>query len=333
MVLISLESFCAQGEAVKTLVHDVRSGRAPHAVLLTGIPGAGKRTLARLLACAFLCTGTGDKPCMQCKGCKRVMNGTHPDLLTPSCSEKEKTVKVDHLREIIHALSLHASEGSERVVLLENAQRMTVQAQNAMLKSLEEPEAGTHFIITVSGDTGLLSTVRSRCRVVRMQPWEKGRIEKELLSRGAPLAKAKELSALCGGSLGLALNMLSDADFLKLRMLCEKTFFSLRSRADVPLAAALLKDKKDDAEEILSLVSQRVREYLLYAMKAGPRPNVTADTLADESFLHASPRALERVMQAVIDAERYRQSNVAWAAVAERLLYIISEEITVWQRS
>lgn len=331
--LISLDSFTAQGDAAEALIQDVRRGRAPHAILLTGMAGVGKRTLARLLACAFLCTGEGDKPCMQCKGCRRALDMSHPDLLTPSCTEKERTVKVDHLREIIHALSLHSSEGGERVVLLENAQRMTVQAQNALLKSLEEPLPGTHFLLTASGDTGLLSTVRSRCRVVRMPPWEQKRIEEELRRRGEDEPRARELAILSGGSLGLALSMQGDADFFKLRTLCEKTFFSLRGAADVPEASALLRDRRDDAQEILSMVGQRVREYLLYAMHAGARPAATEDTRCDAAWAHAAPLALERVSQAVIDAERHRQANVSWQAAAERLLYIIAEEIVPWQQS
>ncbi len=138
---------------------------------------------------------------------------------------------------------------------------------------------------------------------------------------------------MSGGSLGLALSMQGDADFLGLRTLCEKTFFSLRGAVDVPEASALLRDRRDDAQELLSMVGQRVREYLLYAMHAGARPAATADTRCDEAWAHAAPLSLERVSQAVIDAERHRQANVSWQAAAERLLYIIAEEIIPWQQS
>ena len=74
--MITLDDFLGRGEAVSALIQDVRSGRAPHAVALTGMAGVGKRTLARLLACAFLCVGEGAKPCMQCKGCRRAKTGT-----------------------------------------------------------------------------------------------------------------------------------------------------------------------------------------------------------------------------------------------------------------
>lgn len=331
--MITLNDFLSQGEGVAALIADARSGRAPHAMALTGMPGVGKRTLARLLACAFLCVGEGERPCMRCKGCKRALSGAHPDLLTPSASDKERTIKVDHLREIIHALSRHAAEGGERVVLLPDAQRMTPQAQNALLKSLEEPDESTRFILTASGDARLLPTVRSRCRVVRMPPWPRERVEKELLARGASPENAREWAVLSGGSLGLALSMQGDPSFAALRTLCESTFFSLRSARDVPEASARLREKREDADEILSVVEQRAREYLLYRMQAGPRPVPSSETRSHESWLAASPRALENVLAAVIEAQRYRASNVSWQAVAEHLLYIISEEILLWQPS
>ena len=325
--MITLDSFSALGEPQRALIEDVRSGRAPHAALITGIAGTGKRTLARLLACALLCKSEENKPCMQCKGCLRAQNMTHPDLLLPSTKEKDRTIKVDDLREIIRALSYHASEGGRRVVLIENAQRMTPQAQNALLKSLEEPDGETTFLLTASGETGLLPTVRSRCRVVRVQPWDRALIRRALLERGVEDARAEEISRLCGGSLGVALDMDGDESYFALRDLCGRTFFSVAAPQDVPIASALLKDKKDTADEVLTLVELQVRDYLLYAMQAGEKPRAMAESRCAGKWENASPRAIEHVMAALIEARKHRASNVSWQAIAERLLYIISEEI------
>ncbi|MBQ4551845.1 MAG: DNA polymerase III subunit delta' [Clostridia bacterium] len=325
--MITLDSFSALGESQRALIDDIRAGRAPHAALITGIAGTGKRTLARLLACALLCTAEGKRPCMQCKGCRRAQAMTHPDLLLPSTKEKDRSIKVEDLREIIRALSYHASEGTRRVVLIENAQRMTPQSQNALLKSLEEPDGETTFLLTSSGETGLLPTVRSRCRVVRVQPWSDQQIISALRERGIAQARAQELSKLCGGSLGTALDMDGDENYFALREACGRTFFSLRSMQDVPVASAHLKDKKDSADEILSMVELKVREYLLHAMRAADAPEPMAESRCHEMWLQASPRSLEHIMSALIDARKYRASNVSWQAIAEKLLYIISEDI------
>lgn len=330
--LIPLDSFCSLGDAPRALISEVRAGRAPHAVLISGVAGTGKRSLARLLACALLCTHEGTRPCMQCKGCRRALAGTHPDFLVPSCTEKDRTIKVDHLREVLRALAFHAMEG-RRVVLLENAQRMTMQAQNALLKSLEEPDSETHFILTASGDAGLLPTVRSRCRIMRMPLWPAQRIEDALTSRGTQPEQAREIASLCGGSLGAALDMADNPSFFALHTLCERTFFSVRSAQEVPILSALLKDKKDDADELLTLLSQRAREYLRCALHAQPEPEGAQDAACHLWWVHAAPERIERVLLSVLEARKQRAANVSWPAIAENLLFIISEEIVSWQPS
>jgi len=320
------ESFISLGDRQKTLIDSVRAGTLPHAVLLLGVAGTGKRSLARLLACALLCTGEGAKPCLACRSCKRVMASTHADLLMPDCTDTDRVIKVDQLRSIIRSLSMHSSEGGRRVVLLENAHRMNLQSQNALLKSLEEPDSDTTFLLTASAEAQLLPTVRSRCRVVRIPPWEDARIEKELLSRGCSPDKAKELALLCSGSLGDALDRMASPSFASAKELCEKTFFSISAPRDVPLASALLKDKKDDAAMILNLTEQFAHEYLLFVMGTGAKPVLTDARCADK-WENASPRAFEKVLDGLVAARKYKEANVSWQAIAERLLYIISEEI------
>ena len=330
--MITLDSFCALGDAPRALIDDVRADRAPHALLLTGTAGTGKRTLARLLACALLCVGEGTRPCMQCKGCRMVMAMTHADLLLPSCTDKDRSIKVDHLREIIRALGVHAL-GNQRVVLLENAQRMTVQAQNALLKSLEEPDAETHFILTASGETGILPTVRSRCRVMRMPLWQEEAVERVLLQKTQDAKRVHEIASLCAGSLGSALDMLENPSFFALHELCARTFFSVRSAKDVPVLSYQLKDKKEDADALLTLLSGKVQEYLRYSLSAAPLPDRAPEAACPQNWEHAAPNHLQNVLSAVLEARKQRAANVSWAAIAEKLLFIISEEIIPWQPS
>ena len=183
------------------------------------------------------------------------------------------------------------------------------------------------FLLTASGETGILPTIRSRCRVVRVQPWEKSLIRRELLQRGVEEARAEEISRLCGGSMGVALDMDGDENYFALRGLCGRTFFSIAAPQDVPIASALLKDKKDTADDLLGMVEQQVRDYLLHAVQAGENPRPMPESRCAARWESASPRALEQVMMALIEARKHRASNVSWQAIAERLLYMISEEI------
>ena len=145
---LTLRDCAAGSETLLALWHDFLSGRLSHATLFSGESGIGKKTFARLLAQGLLCSGNGDKPCGECRDCRRFLARTHPDALFPAPLAKEKTIRIDALREMIDALSRHSLEGGKRVILIENAERMTPQAQNCLLKTLEEADEGTYFLLT-----------------------------------------------------------------------------------------------------------------------------------------------------------------------------------------
>ncbi len=319
---------CAAGSgALLSLWRDFEAGRLSHATLLLGESGIGKKTFARLLAQGLLCSGEGDRPCGQCRDCRRFLARTHPDALFPAPAAREKTIKVDTLREMIDALSRYSLEGGKRVILIENAERMTPQAQNCLLKTLEEAGEGTYFILTCDAETALLPTVRSRCRCVRMEPWSAERIEKTLLERGVPRERAGMLARYCEGSLGRALQMQEDDSYWKARDIVRRGFLSIREPRDLPAAAQALKDQKDQGDRLLDILEQEIRA-LMHDRVLGERGGGEKESTAWEG---APPQALRAVLEAVFAARRQRNANVGWAALSEGLMQTISEEAKKWQ--
>lgn len=228
---------------------------------------------------------------------------------------------------MIDALSRHSLEGGNRVILIENAERMTPQAQNCLLKTLEEAEESTFFLLTADVESAILPTIRSRCRVIRMQPWRPERIEKTLLERGVSPDRSHALSLYCEGSLGRALQMQEDETYWAARELARRSFLSIRRSADLATAAALLKDQKDSGDLLLDILEQETRA-LLHAKLTGSRD--TADDFPP-AWQHATPHGLEAVLSAVLLARRQRAANVGWAALAEGLMQTILEEAKTWQ--
>ena len=299
----------------------------PHAVLLAGEAGVGKRTTARLFAQGLLCRSAVDRPCGQCRDCRRFAARTHPDALFPAPGPREKTIRIDVLRDVIDALSRHSLEGGRRVVLIENAERMTPQAQNCLLKTLEETQEDTYFLLTADTETALLPTVRSRCRVIRMQPWQRERIEAWLRGRGVPPDQARALSLYCEGSPGRALKMQQDGDYWAARETVRRSFLAVESVGDLPAAALALRDQKENGDRLLDILEQEIRallhEKLLGA--AGEGAEVS-------SRWHAAPASsLRLILEAVLTARRQKNANVGWAALSEGLLQTISEEASKWQ--
>lgn len=324
---MTIQDCVAGSDSLLALWRDFLDGRMAHATLLSGESGIGKKTLARLLAQGLLCRGEGTRPCGQCRDCKRFLARTHPDALFPVPAPKEKNIKIDALRQVIDALSRHSLEGGNRVILIENAERMTPQAQNCLLKTLEEAEESTFFLLTADVESAILPTIRSRCRVIRMQPWRPERIEKTLLERGVSPDRAHALSLYCEGSLGRALQMQEDETYWAARELARRSFLSIRRSADLAAAAAMLKDQKDSGDLLLDILEQETRA-LLHAKLTGSRD--TADDFPP-AWQHATPHGLEAVLSAVLLARRQRAANVGWAALAEGLMQTILEEAKTWQ--
>lgn len=324
---MTIQDCVAGSDSLLALWRDFLDGRMAHATLLSGESGIGKKTLARLLAQGLLCRGEGTRPCGQCRDCKRFLARTHPDALFPVPAPKEKNIKIDALRQVIDALSRHSLEGGNRVILIENAERMTPQAQNCLLKTLEEAEESTFFLLTADVESAILPTIRSRCRVIRMQPWRPERIEKTLLERGVSPDRSHALSLYCEGSLGRALQMQEDETYWAARELARRSFLSIRRSADLATAAALLKDQKDSGDLLLDILEQETRA-LLHAKLTGSRD--TADDFPP-AWQHATPHGLEAVLSAVLLARRQRAANVGWTALAEGLMQTILEEAKTWQ--
>ena len=177
-----LSDFEGQGAVYDGLMRTLRDGTFVHAYLITGLEGMGKRTLARLLAQYWLCQAPeGEKrPCGVCRACQQVRDGTHADLviiapgkpINPDVRPDMKSIPVDEIRALIAITGRHTFEGGRRVVLIEQADKMNPPAQNALLKTLEEPVPGTIFLLMTESPSLLLPTIVSRCRELKLHPWD-----------------------------------------------------------------------------------------------------------------------------------------------------------------
>ena len=228
-----LNSFIGNARAVEILTRAIRQDRLPHAMIFAGQAGVGKCTLALLMARYLNCLKPGlDDACGACSACRRIMaviEGRHLQCQTlkegfcgtcPNCKvqtkghpdvrliEPEKTtISIDQIRGMIGEISFQPMEARYRVMILDPAEQMRLEAHNSLLKTLEEPPSRTVIILVTTNPYMLLETIRSRSRILHFGEIPQDRIERHLIEKeGKTPEEARMSAALSGGSLAAALS-------------------------------------------------------------------------------------------------------------------------------
>ena len=268
------KDFLPSGEEITALHEQIREGLMIHALLISGESGFGKKSLANLVAETLLCRGEGEKPCGRCNGCLMAQKQEHPDFLLiergrslTGVPPKNKTaIPVGEIREVIRQSSAWPFEGGNRVILINHAEDMNAQAQNCLLKILEEPPANTYFILTAVHPDQLLTTVRSRCRSLKMKPWKEEELTALLTGMGIGEQKARAASRAARGSVGTAVRLSSDDEYWKARDEIINAFFKTRSRSEILKVSNLWKDRKQESDLLFDTLEEAVRALIAYRL-------------------------------------------------------------------
>ena len=291
--------FLGNSDLKQRLSASFRSGHSSHCYLLCGPAGSGKRTLARILAAALQCTSE-HVPCGHCHPCRKVFSGTHPDVITVDDPDK-KTVYVDLIRQLQADAYVRPNEGRHKVYLIPRAQDMNENAQNALLKLIEEPPSYAVFLLLTDNAEKLLPTVRSRCAELRLEPVPKAEALPWLRTR-FPDRTAQDLEAACfrsGGYLGQAAALLEGELYAPqtlefARAYADKDRFALTS-----LLCALEKQPRDKLQPLLGQWRQLVADAMLVraGLPGGPEATVLGRSRTGVD-LTAAAGTLQRAMDA-----------------------------------
>ncbi|OGS19022.1 MAG: hypothetical protein A2219_02470 [Elusimicrobia bacterium RIFOXYA2_FULL_50_26] len=226
---MSFKDILHQQKAVDIITGQLISGHVPHAYLFLGPDGVGRKKMALELAKSLNCRANDGKPagaaggCDHCISCNKINRSLHPDVqlidfqwqarLENKDIEKQKTIKIDTIRALQHEISLKPSEGAWKIFIIDPAEKITTEAANCLLKTLEEPPRWTIIILLAKHKENLPSTIVSRTQTIVFCPLDSGIIERYLVANAAvDSARAHGIAAIAEGSLSQALALAAGRD-------------------------------------------------------------------------------------------------------------------------
>lgn len=323
---------CGQDRPVRLLRRAWASGRLAQAYCFTGPAGVGKRSTAVALAQAVTClspvtAAPGGEPldaCGVCRACTRIAAGQHPDvaLITP---EEKTVITIDQIRRLSERAALRAYEGPVKVWILDPAHEMQEPAANAFLKTLEEPPAGSLFILVTTARSALLPTIRSRCQEVRFTALAEEHLRTILERHG----RSAGIAAMAGGSAERALAPDASERCAARARLVEEVWSALDSLPALLDQAERLAKDRETLEDALEALLVFTRDAAVAGMGPSAPPLLPAERRAEVARV-TGEAPLAAVLQ-VHAAQRDAQQALAWHAqprfAAERMLLRMRQAI------
>ena len=306
------------------------TGKVSHAYILSGEEGMGKKTLANAFAMTLLCEEGGREPCMQCHACGQVLSGNHPDLIYVT-HEKPASIGVDEIREQINnTIMIRPYSSYYKIYIVDEAEKMTVQAQNALLKTIEEPPSYAVILLLTTNQDAFLPTILSRCVQLKLKPLRDSVVKEYLIqSLKVEEAQAEIYAAFARGNLGKAIHLASSEEF---KLLYREVLTLLKNVKEMDIAMLLDYIKKMQEEnlildECLDFMQLWYRDILMYKVTKDMNCLIFKEEYTAVSRLcqNSSYEGLEAVLNAIDKAKARLAANVNTELALELMLLTMKE--------
>lgn len=311
------------------LQNAVRQKKVSHAYLFCGEEGSGKRLIAEAFAKTLLCEKGGAAACGTCKSCRQIESGNHPDF--KAVVREKASLGVKEIREQVTSdAQIKPYSGNYKVYLIDEAEKMTEEAQNALLKTIEEPRSYAVFLILAGRQELLLPTILSRCISLPLYPVAAEKIRRFLMERrGVPDYLAESAAAFSGGLVGRAVRYAESETFVERRdeVLRLVKYIDGMTMAEIAETVKLFSARKESVGEYLDLILSWYRDVLLF--KAAGEVNLLLFRDEREAVsAQAQKRSFENLQGIVEEIEQVKQrlkSNVNFENAVELLLFRMKE--------
>lgn len=326
----SFKDVVGHKDILKYISSAVENNRVSHAYILNGERGSGKRMLANLFAMTLLCESGNSEPCGKCHSCRQAESGNHPDIIRVT-HEKPNSISVDDIRtQVNNTVDIKPYQGPYKVYIIPQADLMTPQAQNAILKTIEEPPAYAVFLLLTENAEMLLPTINSRCVMLKLRNIKDTLIRKYLMENlEIPDYKADMCTAFAQGNVGRAIMLANSEHFNEIR---EEAVQLLKHIHDMELSEIVATVKnisvyKLEITDYLDIIMIWYRDVLLYKATKEIDKVVFKDQLQSikEQARKSSYEGIELILESLEKAKARLKANVNFDLVMELLFLTIKE--------
>lgn len=331
-VMAGFRDILGHKQEIAHLERAIESGKVSHAYIFTGEKGTGKHRLASAFAETLQCEDTQNRPCGKCHSCRQAQSGNHPDIIYVS-HEKPSSIGVEDIRsQLAGDIQIRPYNGNYKIYIIPDAEKMTVQAQNAILKTIEEPPEYAVIILLTANEQALLETIRSRCVILNLKPVPDEVVRKYLMEQiQVPDYQADICVAFAQGNIGKAVRLASSEDFSLIKSSAMKLIRNLGNMEISELIEYVkeVQEYKVSIQDYLDILALWYRDMVYYKATKDIDGIVFRDELKAirDTVKVCSYEGVEEVMKAIENAKTRLSANVNFDLTMELLFLVMKENI------
>ncbi len=328
--MATFRDIIGQEQIKEHLQSAIRAGKVSHAYILNGEKSSGKEFIARVFAMTLQCERGGDNPCQECHSCRQALSDNQPDIIRV-IHEKPNTISVDDIRaQVNNDVAIKPYSSPRKIYIINEAEKMTVQAQNAILKTLEEPPEYAVILLLTTNVNALLPTILSRCVVLNLKPVPDETVKKYLMEQmQIPDYKAEVCVAFARGNIGRARALAISEDFenVKSEALSLLKYIKDMELHEIIAAIKKINEYKLEVNDYLDIMAIWYRDVLLFKATNDANHLVFREEIQAirKAARGSSYEGIESVIEALEKAKNRLNANVNFDLTMELLMLEIKE--------
>ncbi|MDY3250927.1 MAG: DNA polymerase III subunit delta' [Candidatus Choladocola sp.] len=310
----------------------ISAGKVSHAYIFSGEKGTGKKTLADAFAMTLQCESEGERPCGRCHSCRQAGSGNHPDIIYIR-HDKPASIGVEDIRDQLTGdIQIRPYNGKYKIYIIPEAEKMTVQAQNAILKTIEEPPEYAVIILLPANEQSFLDTIRSRCVTLNLKPVPDEQVKAYLMEHlQVPDYQADICASFAQGNIGKAVRLASSDDFSAIK---SSAMQLIRNAGSMEISEIIefvksVQEYKITIQDYLDILALWYRDMVYFKATKDIDGIIFKDEIRTirDTVKVCSYEGVEEVMKAIESAKTRLNANVNFDLTMELLFLVIKENI------